>query len=126
VYTKKKFVTSHYHLLRYVRTKKSNPTFNLNCRFESHQKAPDGTSLLYKDLEDVFIINRDYQSNQIKNQNKLPEELIRKLIQYSSHEGDMVCDLFMGNFTTAYAALKLGRKVCGYEINRAAYDHHMP
>lgn len=32
----------------------------------------------------------------------------------------------MGNFTTAYTALKLGRRVCGYEINRSAYEYHMP
>jgi len=31
----------------------------------------------------------------------------------------------MGNFTTAFAALNLGRRVCGYEINKNAYDFYL-
>lgn len=125
VNTKKKFVTSHYHILHYSKSKNSNHTFNLNCRFGSQEKDSKGGSLLYKDIEDVFIINRDYAPNQKKNQNKLPEELIRKLIMYSSNEGDTVCDFFMGNFTTAYTATKLGRNVCGYELNKKSYKFHI-
>lgn len=125
VYTKKKYVTSHYHILHYSKSKKAKTTFNLNCRFGSQEKNQKGGSLLYQDLEDVFVINKDYSPNEKKNQNKLPEELIRKLIMYSSNEGDMVCDFFMGNFTTAYSALKLGRNVCGYELNKKSFDYHM-
>lgn len=125
VNTKKKFVTSHYHVLYYSKSSKSTPTFNLNCRFGSQEKDSKGGSLLYQDLEDVFAINRDYAPNQKKNQNKLPEELIRKIIMYSSNEGDMVCDFFMGNFTTAYIATRLGRSVCGYEMNKKSYDYHI-
>ena len=125
VNTKRKFVTSHYHILHYSKSKKIDPTFNLNCRFGSQEKDDNGGSLLYQDLEDVFIINRDYAPGQKKNQNKLPEELIRKLIMYSSNEGDMICDFFMGNFTTAYVSLKMGRNVCGYEMNKKSYDYHV-
>ena len=125
VNTKKKFVTSHYHVLYYTKSKKSERTFNLNCRFGSQEKNNNGGSSLYNDLEDVFMINRDYSPDQKKNQNKLPEEIIRKLILYSSNENDMVCDFFMGNFTTAYSSICLGRNVCGYEINKKAYDYHI-
>ena len=31
----------------------------------------------------------------------------------------------MGNFTTAYAALSLGRKVVGFETNKNAFDYHI-
>jgi site-specific DNA-methyltransferase (adenine-specific) len=124
VYTKRKFVTSHYHILHYSKFSKANITFNLNCRFGSQERDAKH-SLLYRDLEDVFVINRDYSPNEMKNQNKLPEELIRKLIMYSSNPGDRVCDFFMGNFTTAYASLKLGRSVCGYELNKNAFDYHI-
>jgi site-specific DNA-methyltransferase (adenine-specific) len=126
VNTKRKYVTSHYHVLYYSKTEKSKPTFNLNCRFGSQEKDNVGkNSLLFKDLEDVFVINKDYAPDEVKNQNKLPQELIQKLILYSSNEGDMVCDFFMGNFTTAYVARRLRRNVCGYEINHASYDHHI-
>lgn len=125
VNTKRKYVTSHYHILHYAKSKKANPTFNLHCRFGSQEKDQNGGSLLYQDLEDVFVINRDYAPNQKKNQNKLPEELIRKLILYSSKQGDLVCDFFMGNFTTAYTALKMGRNICGYEINQESFNYHI-
>ncbi len=125
VSTKKKFVTSHYHILYYTKSENSERTFNVNCRFGFHEKDQKEGSLLYQDLEDVFYIKKQYAANEIKNQNKLPEELIRKIIQYSSNQGDVVCDFFMGNFTTAYTAIKLGRKVCGYEINKNSYDYHI-
>lgn len=125
VNTKKKFVTSHYHILYYTKSEKSIPTFNLNCRFGCQEVAEDGGKSLYDDLEDVWSINRDYSPGAKKNQNKLPEALIEKIIQYASNENDMICDFFMGNFTTAYAARKLGRKVCGYELNKKAYDYHI-
>lgn len=126
VSTRLKYVTSHYHILYYCKSAVATPTFNLTCRHGTQERAPDGGSLLYRDIEDVFVIPRDNLRGETKNQNKLPDALIMKLIQYSSDPGDMVCDFFMGNFTSAYAARKLGRRVCGYEINPNAYDHHMP
>jgi site-specific DNA-methyltransferase (adenine-specific) len=125
VATKSKFVTAHYHVLYYTKSKTAKPTFNTFCRFGTKAKDESGGSLLYQDLEDVFVINREYAPGEQKNQNKLPEELIKKLIAYSSKPDDLVCDFFMGNFTTAYAARKLGRRVCGFEINKVAYDLHV-
>ena len=65
------------------------------------------------------------KDDEVKNNNKLPNELIDKLILYSSNEGDTICDFFMGNFTTAYSAIKLGRKVGGFELNKELYDYNM-
>jgi site-specific DNA-methyltransferase (adenine-specific) len=125
VSTKNKFVTSHYHVLWLSKSEKAKPTFNLNCRFGSDEKDERGGSLLYQDLQDVFTINREYAPETRKNQNKLPEEILRKLVMYASNPGDTIADFFLGNFTTAYVALKLGRNVCGYEINEHAFKHHM-
>jgi site-specific DNA-methyltransferase (adenine-specific) len=124
VYTKKKFVTSHYHILRLGKVK--YPTFYRECRFKSEEKSSRGRSLLYKDMEDVWIINREYHRGQKKNANKLPNELVKKMIQYATKEGDTVCDFFMGNFTTAYVAHGLNRKVIGFELNKEAFDYHVP
>ena len=125
VFTRKKFVTSHYHVLYYTKAR-AKSTFNTYCRFSSQAIAKDGGKMLYDDLEDVFVINREYARGKTKNQNKLPTEIVDKLLLYSSNLGDLVCDFFMGNFTTAYSALNLGRKVCGYEKNTTAYNYHMP
>lgn len=125
VYTKRKFVTSHYHILYYAKNKNSKRTFNLNCRFGSQEKDDNNRSLLYKDLEDVFVINKEYERNVKKNQNKLPEKLIEKLILYSSYENDNICDFFLGSFVTAISAKKLGRNIYGFEKNKKAYDAGM-
>ena len=126
VYTQSKFVSSHYHILMISKSDKSERTFNQYCRFGPQEKLISGGSAAYNDMEDVFIINKDMKQakeGEIKNNNKLPDELIDKLILYSSNEGDTVCDFFMGNFTTAYSAIKLGRKVSGFELNKELYDY---
>lgn len=123
VYTSRKYVTSHYHIL-YVKLNKSKPVFNTNCRF-TNQDRDNNRSLLYRDMEDVWIINKEYQPGQIKNKNKLPDELIEKMILYSSNEGNHVCDFFLGNFTTAYVAKRLNRIPIGFEINPESFNHHI-
>lgn len=125
VFTRRKFVTSHYHILYLKKSEGVHPCFDLYCRRGASQKTEDGNSALYADLEDVWTINREYSPGQIKNSNKLPDELIRKIILYSSAPGDLVCDFFMGNFTTAYVAKRLARQVCGFEKNSIAFDYHM-
>ena len=48
------------------------------------------------------------------------------MLQYSSNIDDKVCDFFLGNFTTAFCALKLARIPVGFEINPIAYSHFIP
>lgn len=49
-----------------------------------------------------------------------PEELISRILEASSQEGDIVFDCFMGSGTTQAAAMKLGRKFIGADINLGA------
>jgi site-specific DNA-methyltransferase (adenine-specific) len=123
VFTKNKFISSHYHILRV--SKSENVTFNSYCRFGPQEKKENGNSLLNEDLEDVFIINKEYHRGEFKNQNKLPNELINKLILYSSNEGDLVSDFFLGNFTTAYCSKGLNRSFIGFEINKESFNYHI-
>jgi len=121
VATKNKYVSSHYHIL-YVTTGK--PKFNTYCRFGSQEKAL-GKSLLYQDLEDVFVINKEYMPGSVKNKNKLPDALVEKLVLYSSSVGDVVGDFFLGSFTTAFVAKKLGRIPVGFEVNPESFNHYL-
>jgi site-specific DNA-methyltransferase (adenine-specific) len=122
VFTKNKYVTSHYNIFYVKKSNSSKPTFNTYCRFGAHEKNREGGSLLYKDLQSVWFINKEYMPGRKKNQNKLPEELIRKIILYSSNPGNMVCDFFLGSFTTAIVAKKLHRIPMGFEINKKIFD----
>ena len=120
VNTTKKFVTSHYEIFYVIKDKKNKPIFNTNCRFGNHEKE-DGKSLRYQDMQSVWMINKENQPGKVKNKNKLPEELIRKMVLYSSNEKDVVCDFFLGNFTTATVAKKLNRIPCGFEMNKNGF-----
>jgi len=119
VFTKNKYVSSHYHILYY---RLGNPTFNTYARYTQFDKTDTNKSALYEDLEDVWIINKEYHRGQIKNINKLPDSLIRKIILYSSKPGDAVLDVFQGNFTTAINAIRLGRNAYGLELNEHSYN----
>lgn len=125
VYTKNKFVTSHYHIIYAMKNSNMKCNFNRFCRFGPSEKDSNSKSLNYIDTQDVWKINKEYHSNKKKNKNKLPDELIRKIILYSSNENDIVCDFFMGNFTTAYVAIQLGRTPIGFELNKNIYAYHI-
>ncbi len=100
VFTRKKFVTSHYHLLFVVK----NPKKYYFNRI-SHYTI------------DIWDIKREYNQKQKKNGTKLPIKLIQQCIDFSSKPGDVILDPFMGNGTTAEAAKASYRHFIGFEIN---------
>ncbi len=117
VVTKKKFVTSHYHILYVCRNDSKEYHFNRNCRFDDDEKDDKGRSLRYADMEDVWVINREYRPGEKKNRNQLPTALLRKMLLYSSRPGAIVLDPFAGSFSTCTVAQELGRDAIGIEIN---------
>ena len=120
VVTKNKFVTSHYHCL-YVCKDDKKRKFLSYSRFEKDSRDDDGGSLHYKDKEDVWIINREYWNGDQKTPTKLPAELIKKILTYSSEKGDVVLDPFLGSGQVAVVSKMLGRKYIGFEIVKDYY-----
>jgi len=100
VFTKKRFVTSHYHVLLFAK----DPREYFFNKFEHYP-------------EDVWRINRQYRAGQEKNSTKLPLEVVNRCIDFSSRPGDVVLDPFMGNGTTAVAAKGNWRHFVGFEVN---------
>ncbi|HQC35266.1 MAG TPA: site-specific DNA-methyltransferase [Methanoculleus sp.] len=121
VYTSRKYISSHYHILFYEKPG-GERTFNLESRYGALERGPDNRSPNYSDREDVWCINRDYKPGRAKNKNELPAELLTKMIQYSSSEGDLVCDMFLGGFSTAKAAIGLNRRVTGFEVSEEIFE----
>ena len=99
VYTRRRFVTSHYHILFLAKHPRK-------YKFNKVERYP----------EDVIYVKREYWKGKKKTPTKLPLALIEKLIQYATDPGDLVLDPFMGSGTTAVAAKKLGRRWLGFEI----------
>lgn len=99
VFTKKKYVTSHYHILFVVKNPK-HYTFNKVDHYP----------------EDVWVINREYWKGRKKTPTKLPSELVKKILTYSSNPGDLVLDPFLGSGTVAAVARQEGRYFLGFEV----------
>ena len=57
---------------------------------------------------------------------KKPEIQIRRLLEMSTNEGDLVLDSFLGSGTTAAVAHKMNRKWIGIELGEHCYTHCEP
>ncbi len=95
IYTSKKFVSSHYHIL-YYKKKNGKPYFNKNAYHNEDHKNSNGGSLVYEDIQDVIKINKEYKPYKTKNSNTLPTKLVQKLIKHTTKIGDVVLDIFSG------------------------------
>lgn len=100
VFTKKKYVTSHYHILFL---------------------AKNDSEYFYNKMEhyplDIWDIKRKYRIGEPKNATTLPVDVVKKCIEFSSRPGDLVFDPFMGMGTTAVAAKSVWRHFFGFEVN---------
>ncbi|MHA1928328.1 MAG: DNA-methyltransferase [Candidatus Thorarchaeota archaeon] len=105
VFTKRKFVSSHYHLLFLVKDKKK-------YYFSKIEHYP----------LDVWEINRTYMKGERKNGTKLPTDLVMRCIDFSTRPGGLVLDPFMGNATTAVSSKGAFRHFIGFEMNTAMQD----
>jgi site-specific DNA-methyltransferase (adenine-specific) len=113
--TSRKYVTSHYHIL-FVSLDEKQRKFYPYARFDKDEKHPEGGSAHYKDKEDVWNIPREYWKGDIKTPTKLPAEIIRKILAYSSQPGDVVLDPFLGSGQVAVVSQLEGRRFLGFEI----------
>lgn len=100
VFTKRKYVTSHYHVLFVAR---------------------DPATYFFNKIEhyplDTWEIPRVYRPGQEKNGTRLPDDVVARCIDFSSKPGDLVLDPFMGNGTTAACAKARFRHFLGFELN---------
>jgi adenine-specific DNA-methyltransferase len=69
-----------------------------------------------KKMDDVWRIPRTIPNMFYPTQK--PEELLRRIIEMSSNEGDLIADFFCGSGTTAAVAEKLGRKWITTDLGR--------
>ncbi len=121
VVCKKRFVTSHYHCLFVCKNDAKRKFFN-SARFEKNDVSQEGRSLRYQDLEDVWVIQREYWHGDKKTPTKLPAAVIEKILSYTSEEGDLVLDPFLGSGQTAVVSKLNKRRYIGFEIVSEYYQ----
>lgn len=115
VYTKNKFVVSHYSILHYCKDLKK-------VKFYGDAREQE-TTASYHDRSSVWQINREnWKGGVLKTPTNLPKELIKKMVEYSSIPGDLVFDPFLGSGQTAYVAKELGRNYLGCELCKNYFD----
>ena len=121
VSTKKKWVSSHYHVLFWQKPNKGKQTrtFNTNVYYTDQKDS-------YHDRLTVQDMPRAHNPGETKNKNQLNEDFIEKFILYSSNRDEVVMDPFCGGFTTPRTALRYGRNFVGFEMNKNAYDAFLP
>lgn len=129
VYTRRRFVTSHYHVLLLVKDPKDY-TFNRLVSYQEDvwDEAPGEEEALPPPVGeerweegDVWFFpeyNRGNDPDRIKGHPcQLPVKILRKMILVSSDEGDLVGDVFSGSGGTILAARQTGRRVVGFEVD---------
>lgn len=112
---RKRFVTSHYHCL-FLCKDNTKRNFYVDSRFNGKEKTANGGSVRYQDMEDVWIIKREYWTGDKKTPTKLPRELVEKILAYTSKENDVVLDPFLGSGQVAVISKMNNRRYIGFEI----------
>lgn len=107
----------------YIKNKNDEKIFAFNGKrlsfLKNVYKNINGINELSQLLGDIWV-DIDFQNTQ--NQGgisftnaKKPEQLLRRIIDMSTNEQDIVLDFFMGSATTQAVALKMNRKFIGIE-----------
>lgn len=75
------------------------------------------------DLDNLNSIQiMSFSSEKVGYPTQKNENLLQRIIECSSNEGDLVFDCFMGSGTTQAVAMKMGRRFIGADINLGAVD----
>lgn len=121
VVTSRKYVTSHYHCLYVCKDDKKRKFFPYS-RFAKTDTDIKGRSKHYEDKEDVWNIKREYWTGDKKTPTKLPSEIIKKILQYSSEKTDLVFDPFLGSGQVAVVSKIMERNFLGFEMVEEYYN----
>ena len=77
---------------------------------------------LWNDISGVMGGSKEYYNFYTQK----PEKLLRRVIESTSNEGDLVFDFFLGSGTTTAVAHKLGRRWIGVEMGEHFYSIILP
>ena len=95
----------------------SDKEYCLYFRKEAYCQPKDNYS-----AKTYFLRNKNIQDKQLYGHPTCkPVDMIKILIENSTHEGDLVFDPFLGSGTTCVAAWQLKRKYLGIEKNEGFY-----
>lgn len=75
-------------------------------------------------LWDDILSNNLHKEGEVRfPKGKKPEHLVKRLLELSTEEGDLILDSFLGSGTTAAVAHKMNRRYIGIEMGEQCYTH---
>ncbi|MFX1544774.1 MAG: DNA-methyltransferase [Promethearchaeota archaeon] len=116
VFTKKRFVASHYHILYFTKLLEKEDSLRTFNRIPEYSSSP---GKLY--FEDVWRINRDYQKGGEKTPTRLPLAVTDKCVRMGSNEGDLILEPFLGSGSVVLSCIKFNRQYLGFEISEPIF-----
>lgn len=132
----------HFKILNNITWQKSNPAPNLSCRMFTHsteniiwaKKNQKSKQIFHYDLmrnknggkqmKDVWTFSTTKKSEKKfgNHPTQKPLELLKRIIEASTNEGDLILDPFLGSGTTAIAAMNSGRRCIGIDLEMEYLD----
>lgn len=116
------FTHAHETLIWAARSEKSKHTFNyqeMKTQNNGKQMRSVWTDIdAQSDMESIWVINTPppVEKRLGKHPTQKPLALLRRIIQASSNPDDTILDPFAGSSTTGVAAIELGRRFIGVEM----------
>lgn len=84
------------------------------------------TELLTDFWSDINYAGIASEGNVVFKNGKKPEMLVKRILEMTTNEGDLVMDSFLGSGTTAAVAHKMNRKYIGIEVGEQCTTHIVP
>ncbi|MFX1517825.1 MAG: DNA-methyltransferase [Promethearchaeota archaeon] len=117
VFTKKRFVSSHYHILYFTKLPEKQDNLRTFNRISEYSSSP---GKLY--FEDVWLIKRDYQKGGEKTPTRLPLAVTDKCVRMGSNEHDLILEPFMGSGSVILSCIQYSRNYIGFEISEPIFN----
>lgn len=90
---------------------------------DGEQQASKLLTNIWSDIAWEGIAN---EGGVVFKRSKKPERLIKRILELTTKEGDLILDSFLGSGTTAAVAHKMNRKFIGIELGEHAKTHCYP
>lgn len=119
----KYFTASHETLIWARKNKKAKHYFNYDA-MKNGDFAKDFIKKPNTQMRSVWAISTPQKAEKIfgKHPTQKPLTLLERIITASTKENDLILDPFMGSGTTGVAAVKLGRRFVGIDVEKQYAD----
>lgn len=119
-YAKYNYIGAHTSIAYAVKSK--DWTFDECARFDKEELDANGYKAYCSDRISVWYKSKERWDNHWTTKTRTPEDIIKKMIQYSTNVNDLICDPFSGSGQVPITCKLLGRRFIAFEKAKEAYN----